>query len=193
MTGSDTAARLRAAARRILVAEGADAVSVRRVTAEVGVTPMAAYRHYASREALLTAVAGEEFAALAERWAAPPAPQEPMTRLYSLLDEYLDFALGVPHLYRFLIVDRREEARRYPDDFQAGQSAAFTRLMAAVEDLMTTGEFRADDLVEVSLTLTAQVQGLVQLYLSGRMALAEKDFRALCHRCVERTVNGLAS
>lgn len=193
MTGSDTAARLRTAARSILLAEGAAAVSMRRVATEAGVTPMATYRHYANREALLGAVADECFAELALRWAAPAALDDPKTRLSALLDEYLDFALGTPHLYAFLIVDRRDEARRYPEDFRAGQSVAFERLMAAVGHGMLTKAFRADDLVEVALTLTAQVQGLVQLYLSDRMALSEQDFRELVHRCVGRVLNGLAS
>jgi len=193
MNGSDTAARLRAAAHEILVAEGAPAVSIRRVATEAGVTPMATYRHYANREALLSAVAEESFAALAERWAAPATLEDPLTRLYALLDEYLDFALGSPHLYTFLIVDRRDEARRYPEDFRAGQSVAFERLMAAVGHGMLTKAFRTDDLVEAAMTLTAEVQGLVQLYLSGRIALPEKDFRELVHRCVGRVLNGLAS
>jgi AcrR family transcriptional regulator len=193
MTGSDTAARLRGAARAILVAEGAAAVSIRRVATAVGVTPMATYRHYANREALLNAVADEEFTALAKRWEAPEQLGDPLTRLYELLDAYLDFALGTPHLYSFLIVDRREGALRYPEDFRAGRSDAFARLMQVVGHGMLTKAFRTDDLVEVALTLTAQLQGLIQLYLSDRVALPEKDFRDLCRRCVERILNGLAS
>lgn len=193
MPVSDTAARLRTAARSILVAEGAAAVSMRRVATEAGVTPMATYRHYANRDALLGAVADECFAELAQRWAEPAELEDPRKRLTALLDEYLDFALGTPHLYSFLIVDRRAEARRYPEDFRAGQSVAFERLMSAVGHGMLTKAFRSDDLVEVALTLTAQVQGLVQLYLSDRMALSEQDFRELVHRCFGRILNGLAS
>lgn len=190
---SDTAARLRAAARTILVAEGAAAVSIRRVATEVGVTPMATYRHYANREALLGAVAEECFAELTERWAAGEVVEDPLSRLMELLDAYLDFALETPHLYTFLVVDRRAEALTYPEDFRTGQSASFGRLMEAVGHGMLTGVFRTDDLVEVAMTLSSQVQGLVQLYLSGRIALPEQDFRALVHRCIWRILNGLAS
>jgi AcrR family transcriptional regulator len=190
---TDTAARLRGAARAILLAEGAAAVSVRRVAADAGVTPMATYRHYANREALLAAVADECFAELTTRWLPRDTIVDPRARLTELLDDYLDFALHTPHLYSFLIVDRRAGARTYPEGFVGGQSAPFERLMQAVGHGMLTEVLRTDDVLEVALTLTSQVQGLVQLYLSDRISLPEQEFRALCHRCVGRVVDGLAS
>jgi DNA-binding transcriptional regulator YbjK len=48
-----TASRIAAAARRLLDKEGTEAVTMRRVAAAVGVTPMAIYRHYPDRASLL--------------------------------------------------------------------------------------------------------------------------------------------
>ena len=47
-----TADAIRAAALRILETEGPEAVSLRRVATAVGITPMAIYHHFASREAM---------------------------------------------------------------------------------------------------------------------------------------------
>ncbi|WP_291419217.1 TetR/AcrR family transcriptional regulator [Actinophytocola sp.] len=44
-----TKERLAEAARTILLAEGADAVNMRRVAKEAGVSTMATYRHYPNR------------------------------------------------------------------------------------------------------------------------------------------------
>ena len=53
---------MRAAARAILDGEdGASAVGLREAARRVGVSPTAAYRHFASKEDLLASVAAEEF------------------------------------------------------------------------------------------------------------------------------------
>ena len=65
---ASTARRIAAVAREILTAEGAPAVSMRRVAQAIGVTPMTIYRHYANREALLDQVAEDCFAAMAQTW-----------------------------------------------------------------------------------------------------------------------------
>ncbi|MGW6493881.1 helix-turn-helix domain-containing protein [Nonomuraea angiospora] len=57
MSDRSTAGRIVDVARRILVEERAEAVSMRRVGDAVGVTAMAIYRHFPSRDALLRAAA----------------------------------------------------------------------------------------------------------------------------------------
>jgi AcrR family transcriptional regulator len=186
-----TGARIVAVAERILRDEGADAVSMRRVGQAVGVTAMAIYRHYPSREALLRAVADRGARALAERWIRHTPAGGLEERVSAALDGFLDFALGDPHLYRFLILDAWTGARRFPEDFRDGQGPPFSVLTALVEEGMRTGLLREDHPLEVAMTVTSTVQGLVQQYLSGRIAMDEADFRALCHRSTWRVVNGL--
>ena len=48
---------MRAAAREILDEDGSQAVGLREMARRVGVSPTAAYRHFASREDLLASVA----------------------------------------------------------------------------------------------------------------------------------------
>lgn len=191
MTGSGTAERLVSAATDILCAEGAQAVTMRRVAAAAGVTAMAPYRHYRNREALLRSVADAAFAELGERWERRVAGAGFMDRYIGLLDEFLDFTLSRPHLYRFLITDRREGGRQFPDEFRAGESPTFSPVVRAVEQGMLEGVLAEDDPLEVTLAVTAQAQGLIQLYLNGRIGLPEAEFRALCRRSTERMLDGL--
>lgn len=65
-----TSSRIATAARRLLHREGADAVTMRRVARAVGLTPMAIYRHYRGRSALLNVLANEGFDELAALLAA---------------------------------------------------------------------------------------------------------------------------
>ncbi|MGC7102987.1 TetR/AcrR family transcriptional regulator [Amycolatopsis lurida] len=188
---AQTGDRIAAAALRILLAEGAEAVTMRRVAAEVGVTPMATYRHFPNREALLRAVADAAFDELGKNWRPHAETVEFEERVELLLTDFLDFALGRPNLYKFLIIDRREPVRRFPEDFRDGLSPAFGAVWTAVEQGMREGALDEDDPLEVTLALTMPAVGLVQLYLGGRMNLSEPEFRALCARTTRRVLNGL--
>ncbi|MGP3958515.1 TetR/AcrR family transcriptional regulator [Nonomuraea sp. 3N208] len=191
MSISNTAEKIADAAQAILVSEGAAAVTMRRVADMVGVSPMATYKHYPSRQALLDAVAERTFRELAQGWGVrvPDGPWE--DRALGLMEDFLDFALGRPHLYTFLMTDRREWARRFPDDFEGGGSPAFTMLVVVVEEGMREGLLRKDDPLEVALALTSSIQGLVQLYLGGRIGLEEDGFRSLCARTARRIFDGI--
>ncbi|WP_214410954.1 TetR/AcrR family transcriptional regulator [Sphaerisporangium fuscum] len=191
MSGSGTARRIVEAARDVLVAEGAEAVTMRRVANAVGVTAMAIYKHYPNREAVLGAVADETLRELAGSWGRRAGGGDWETRVFALLEDFLDFALGRPHLYTFLMTDRREQARRFPADFAGGGSPVFGHVTEAVEEGMRLGLLRADDPLEVTLTVTASTQGLVQLYLGGRIGLPEDEFRALCRRSLRRIFDGV--
>lgn len=191
MVRESAAARIASVARTILVEEGADAVTMRRVAAAAGVTPMATYKHFPNREALLRTVADASFLELFGEWGKRVPAGDIEERFNGLLDDFLDFALGSPHLYLFLLTDRREDARRFPEDFRGGTSPAFGPVADLVEESMRDGFLRPDDPLEVTVTITAHAQGLVQLYLGGRIGLSEADFRALCRRTTWRIFDGI--
>ncbi|MFE0375281.1 TetR/AcrR family transcriptional regulator [Streptomyces inhibens] len=192
MVKRKTAERIADAALDILVGEGPEAVSMRRVAEAVGVTPMAIYRHYPNREALLRAVAADSLQELGAQWAARQDP-DPVTRIYGLLTDFLDFALGRPNLYLFLMAERREQAPHFPEDVHSGETLACGVIVTAVEQGMREGTLKPDDPLEVALALTAPAQGLVQRYLGGRIAMPESEFRALCRRTTERILHGITA
>ncbi|NUT34124.1 MAG: TetR/AcrR family transcriptional regulator [Hamadaea sp.] len=185
-----TAQRLADAALAILIAEGAPAVTMRRVAADAGVTTMATYRHFPSREELLRTVALSAQRDVAATWGRRGG-HDFESQLAGMLEDFLDFALGQPHLYAFLLTDVREGARRFPEDFAAGGSPTFDPIVAAVRAWMAHGILRQDDPLEVALSLTSSVQGLVQQYLGGRIGLSEPAFRALCARTIGRVLSGI--
>jgi len=185
-----TRERIAAAALSILSEEGASAVTMRRVAAAAGVTPMATYRHYPSREALLNAVVDNVSEELGRDWEKRGEGGDFEHRAAELLDAFLDFALGSPAVYTLVMTDRRAGARRFPADFRGGGSPTFTPMVRVVEQGMAEGELRSDDPLEATLAITAQAQGLVQLYLGGRIGCSEEEFRALCKRSVGRVLNG---
>jgi AcrR family transcriptional regulator len=186
-----TAASILSAARELLDQQGIAAVAMRPVAERVGITPMAIYRHYTDRAALLNAVADRGFQELAAQVNALQLKGDVQHRLTQVGDVFLDTALQFPNLYQLMFLVPREGARVYPKDFKARRSPTFNPTIVVLEQAMQTGELRPDEPVEIAFELSALSHGLIMLYLGGRVAQGEKEFRSLYQRSFRRYVDGL--
>jgi AcrR family transcriptional regulator len=186
-----TARRIAIAGRRLLDKEGAEAVTMRRVAKAVGITPMAIYRHYRDRTALLNALADEGFEELAARLTNKGVSSSIEARLTKMGEIYLDYALQRPRLFELMFLKPREGARRYPRDFKAGSSPTANLMAEAVRKGMESGYFREDDVWEIVFEMGALSHGLIMLYLGGRMGVTPARFRALYRRSFRRYIHGI--
>ena len=188
---TSTAASILVAARQLLDREGIAAVAMRPVAERVGITPMAIYRHYADRASLLNAVADAGFQELAARVRRLQLRGSVEHRLMQVVAVFLNAALQFPNLYQLMFLVPREGARVYPKDFKAGRSPTFNPTVSILEEAIDAGELRPDDPVEIAFELSALSHGLIALYLGGRVAQSEKQFRLLHQRSFRRYFNGL--
>ena len=191
MPTASTASRIATAARRLLDRDGAEAVTMRRVAAAVGVTPMAIYRHYPGRASLLNALADEGFEELAARLALKKFSGSFEPRLTQMMEIYLEHALQRPRLFELMFLKPREGARSYPRDFKAGRSPTANLLADAVQSGMDSGFFRKGDAWEIVFEMGALSHGLLLLYLAGRMAVSHAHFRAFYRRSFRRFLHGI--
>lgn len=191
MSISTTADKIAAAARELLEKEGAEAVSMRRVAGTVGITPMAIYRHYPDREALLNAVANTGFEELAASLKRRRFRGKLEARLLHMTNVYLDHALQNPRLFELMFLRKREGARVYPQDFKARLSPTANQLADLIEEGMACGELLQGDLWEVVFEMGAMSHGLIMLYLGGRMALSPDQFRSFYQRSFRRYIHGI--
>ncbi|GLQ99424.1 TetR/AcrR family transcriptional regulator [Dyella mobilis] len=191
MTTPNTAEKIACAARELLEQEGAEAVSMRRVAGAVGITPMAIYRHYPDREALLNAVANAGFQELAASLKKRRFRGKLETRLVQVGNIYLEHALQNPRLFELMFLQKRTGARVYPQDFKARLSPTANQMADVVEEGIASGELRKDDLWEVVFEMGALSHGLIMLYLGGRMALSADQFRAFYERSFRRHIHGI--
>jgi AcrR family transcriptional regulator len=144
--------------------EGLRGFSLNAVARAVGVSTAAPYRHFASGEALLTAVVQRgwtEFTA-ALRATAEQHPDDCLRRLRALGETYLAFARQRPAVFR-LLFDKRDR----PVD-RSGGRIAFTVLLDCVAQAAAQGLLRAPgDPVDVAHAAWALVHGLAMLHLGG--------------------------
>jgi AcrR family transcriptional regulator len=136
-----------------------DELSVRALAADLGVSPAAPYRHFASSDALLGAVATRGF----ERLAAALAPAgDDLERLGAA---YLAFALAQPQVYRAMFALPREQA--VADDALAVASGqAHDLLRTAVDRHLAEAGGRLSTSA-ASLAAWAYVHGLASLAIDG--------------------------
>ena len=138
------------AARDLAEADGWPAVTMRRLAGELGVTQPVLYSAFASRQALIDAVALTGFSDIAAALEAVDA--SPMARMRA----YLDFAAAHPRLYEamFSLPTDLEFARpTTPEPLRAG----FAPLLSAMGD-----ETRAE-------VLWSALHGLADLSRHGRL------------------------
>lgn len=147
---------------------GALALSLREMARRVGVSPNAAYRHFASKDELLSAIAARGFAELADAFAAvegsAPNAREGMIRLGH---GYVAFARARPNLFRLMF------GGAYPLDVLRGGGFriggdAFDALLASVA---RARDARTDDpaVLPHAVRVWSIVHGYAMLLIDGRL------------------------
>jgi AcrR family transcriptional regulator len=158
-------ARLRAdlldGAARILAREGrAEAVTLRAVAREVGVSAPSIYLHFANRDELLQAVLArtfEQFAAHLVRGYAAVADDDPVAALRAGCRAYCTYALELPNEYAVLFEGLIAPAA--PDE---GMDA-FGLLQASVAAVMDQGRLPPGDAFAVARRIWTHLHGAMML------------------------------
>lgn len=151
-------------ARKLAEAEGWDAVTTRRLSAEIEYSQPVLYKHFAGMEQIADAIAVDGFAELAEAIQAArsgtDAATEPLMRIALA---YLDFARKNPAVYDAMFT--RKTALQFGANSTPPQlTTAFAALREAVGT--GTGEQDADTRTEV---FWAALHGLVTLGRTDRL------------------------
>ncbi|MGC4934987.1 TetR/AcrR family transcriptional regulator [Gordonia sp. DT30] len=165
-TRTENAARTRRAlldaAITLVDSGGPEAVTLRAVGDGAGVSRGAAYRHFADKDALLTAIAVEAWGEVAHGLEAivEDDSQTPADALRSALIAISDLGRARPHLYRLMF--------SVPADGDMSATAAGERAQDGFLALVERVTGRADALPIAGL-LFAVTHGLTDLDLSGHL------------------------
>lgn len=100
----DLKSALLSAATEIIGTKGAEALSLRSIAAEVGVSHMAPYAHFKNKKALLQSVAGFGFRGLAEQLLKVKSDTiKPSKQILLYGVQYVEYAVANPQLYRLML------------------------------------------------------------------------------------------
>ncbi|MDR3506583.1 MAG: TetR/AcrR family transcriptional regulator [Caulobacteraceae bacterium] len=169
--------RLIDVAERLFVKRGPEAVSLRQLASELGVSAMTPYRYFKDKDEMLAAVRARGFERFAEALETALAqPGDAITRAAAVAEAYVRFAFDHPAAYGAMFDLRQPTEGDYPDLVRAAN-----RARASMTDYVNV--LIAEGLVEGEPTLLANafwaaIHGLVVLKLGGKLA-PEIDFEAL--------------
>jgi AcrR family transcriptional regulator len=157
------------AALHIVETQGTEALTLRAVARLAGVSQAAPYRHFASKDAILAAVAEDGFrsliAAMQESVAA--CGEGPLGRLRAVGLGYVTFATSHPSHFRVMFGHERANREAFPSLRQVA-SDTLGLVVDVVSDCQRAGLVRSEEpAADLALTAWSCVHGLSALLVNG--------------------------
>jgi AcrR family transcriptional regulator len=185
---ADFRERLCEAAERLFAEKGPDAVTMRQLAAELGVSPMTPYRYFHDKDDILAAVRANGFNRFADALdAARARAQSPRAKGAAVGEAYLDFAFAHPNTYKLMFDLDQPHEEKYPELVAAGRRARQT-MTGYVDDQVAGSVFKGDP-ETIGLMFWAATHGAVVLELAGK--LPQGAARKLHHDLITTLAKGL--
>jgi AcrR family transcriptional regulator len=150
-------------AAALLDKEGVDAVTIRAVARNAGVSHAAPVNHFATRGALMTALATSFFRDLNHAIEAKirKARRRPRERIRAFAEALLEFGLRHPHRYRLLW---RRDVLDDDTELQLAMDAIYDRL---ITEISGAGPMSGKSPHTIAIAMWSLVHGYVSLRLDG--------------------------
>lgn len=166
----DTRSLLISAAAHLLDEGGPEGVTLRDVGRKAGVSHNAPYKHFASKEDLLAAVASREFSIQTETATEFGLQQTPIEGLRRMMHNYVAWAQKYPARFRLAFGAWTHE----PQELGKAASAARARLTAAVEAAQKAGDLPTGDAERIASLILSLAHGAADLALGGHLSKTGK-------------------
>lgn len=170
-------------AEDLFLREGIGQTSMRRIAAGAGVTATLLYKHFASKDDLLKAIAESFFRELGVSLdEAVHGLTDPVDRARAFMRGYVTFGIENPRAYHLTFMTalpglrRGEEMKRFREKLRRGETIppeellqgmlCFARLEGAVADLVKAGLTRTRDVAALSEVVWSSGHGLVSLVIT---------------------------
>jgi AcrR family transcriptional regulator len=169
-------------ALRLVGERGVEGFSLREAARAVGVSPGAAYRHFADKAALLGALSVDGHArlaaamerALAKLSAAPGSAAHAVDSVFAIGAAYIDFAVANPSRFRVMFgpcKPSEEDLAR----LEAERRDTYQILVDVLDALVAAGLARAEARAGAELPMWSLVHGLASLLVDGALTLSPRE------------------
>ncbi len=176
-------------ASRLLVQEGPDALTVRRIAQELDCSTKILYTMFHGKDDVANALYIEGCERLRQELARVPKIDNPTEYLYAMGWVYWNFALENPGYYGVMFGCAIPNF--HPSDTSIHMATtAFETLIEVVQRYMDQGILAKDDARIIAKTLWASLHGVASLQLLGHFATLE-DARDVSSRTIHAVVSSL--
>lgn len=165
------------AAIRLLKEKGVEALSLRTIAADVGVSHMAPYAHFKNKTELFQSIAAYGFNAMADRMDEIDETQLPDELILSYGAEYIAFALDNAPLYRLMLSQTQvmgpqmpsQSAEHMTGELRQASSRPFVLLRNAFAKLIDDKDLQSIR----AQGAWAMVHGMAALIIDGHLNVPE--------------------
>ena len=158
------------ASRRIVLEEGYEALSMRKIAEAIEYAPSTIYLHFESRDEIARELVRDGFEVFSGYFRPAAAIIDPWERLAELGRLYIKFALERPESYRLIFMTKFSDAvvppKQSHEEAEDTGGQVFTLLRGTVEELVRTKRMRTIDPSLGAELAWASMHGLVSLRLA---------------------------
>ncbi|TPK92075.1 TetR/AcrR family transcriptional regulator [Mesorhizobium sp. B2-4-12] len=177
-TGSDgerTEAAVREAAVNLIARYGYEAMSMRRLAAEVGVQAAALYRYFPTKEDLLFTLMREHMEGLSQAWEnARPDHADPIAQLAAYVRNHITFHIERRHATHVSNMELRSLSPDRLTQILRLRTAYEKELRAILRDGAEAGTFNVEDTGLTAMALIQMMTGVIVWFRPGeRLSITE--------------------
>ncbi len=158
------------AARELFVAEGYEAVTMRKIAQAIEYSPTAIYLHFRDKKAVINAICDADFLKLAARFRKIAELADPIERLRAVGLAYADFAMRHPNHYRLMFMTPHPPHLPEESVIEHGNrdQDAYAFVLWTAEEAIALGRLRSglDDPQLVAQIVWSAVHGWVSLRMT---------------------------
>jgi len=160
--GGRTEAAIREAAAVLIARYGYEAMSMRRLAAEVGVQAAALYRYFPTKEELLLTLMLEHMQGLMASWQAKrPASVDPVERLAAFVDHHIRFHVARRHATHVSNMELRSLSRENLSHVLRLRVSYEKELRAILREGAEAGRFQIEDAGLAAMAIIQMITGVI--------------------------------
>lgn len=170
---------------------GDKGLSMRAIAKEVGITPMAIYKHFENKEALQQELLMEAFRTFLSYLYEGLKGRTAKERLHLSAEAYFEFAAKQSAYFEliFLSINPMNNLK-VQDAIKQESVPPFRFLMDRVRDCIAEGYFRPGSAYQMSCALLAQSTGLAALYLTNSFGWSEEEAKVMQGKALQQILEG---
>lgn len=184
--------RILGCACEMILADGIEGFSLRRLARCVGVTAPALYKHFDSKEDVLRAVVEEGYRTFGAYLYRALEGRTPHERFALAGQAYVAFAIEQPRYYEVIHLSPALLGfMELPQEAVGPACATRQFLEDRVRECMEAGVLKPDDSTAVATVVWAASHGIVSLYLGGLLPVPRDEFPAYFRSTIMRLFTGI--
>jgi AcrR family transcriptional regulator len=165
-------------AHQLFLEKGFGEVSIRNIAEAIEYSPATIYLYFKDKNDIFYALHGEAFKSFNLAIAPITTIKDPLERLFSLGEKYMEFAFSNPKYYDIMfIIESPMQCDENSEDWKEGESA-LKFLESIVFECIGHGHFKNQDPKILAFSIWSYMHGMCSLALRDRMKVYPEEERA---------------